>query len=76
MTASGVPNLLGIEPQIFMSLARIELCSPQRKKRVLTSRPPVGVKRVRYTVPKIWQISVGKEEEVPCRENLPKIPEN
>jgi hypothetical protein len=22
------------------------------------------------TVPKIWHISVGKEEEVPCRENF------
>jgi hypothetical protein len=26
-----------------------------------------------YTVPKIWQISVSKEEEVPCRENFPVI---
>jgi hypothetical protein len=26
-----------------------------------------------YTVPKIWQISVGKEEEVLCRENFPVI---
>jgi hypothetical protein len=26
-----------------------------------------------YTVPKIWQIFVGKEEEVPCRENFPVI---
>jgi hypothetical protein len=26
-----------------------------------------------YTVPKIWQIFVGKEEEVPRRENFPVI---
>jgi hypothetical protein len=25
------------------------------------------------TVPKIWQIFVGKEEEVPCRKNFPVI---
>jgi hypothetical protein len=28
---------------------------------------------VEYTVPKIWQIFIGKEEEVPCRENFPVI---
>jgi hypothetical protein len=26
-----------------------------------------------YTVQKIWQIFVGKEEEVPCRENFTVI---
>jgi hypothetical protein len=37
----------------------------------------VGLKEVglekRYTVPKIWQISVRNEEEVPCKKNFPVI---
>jgi hypothetical protein len=32
--------------------------------------------RCSYTVPKIWQISVGNEEEVLCRENFPVIQGN